>query len=155
MSNLFRSQSKIQDWWRRCVWAGSLIVLVHQINEYWLIIRTPPDIVSCKEYYETVVISERERAGYHGPVTEMFTEEYMARVYQQQIEITRNIDYIRGFSPWILYDFRSPRRQNRFQQGYNRKGLIAEDKRTRKLAFGVLQEYYRRRAAEGLSRSHD
>ena len=31
----------------------------------------------------------RRLAGYRGPVTEMFTEEYMAR-HQQQIEITRN-----------------------------------------------------------------
>ena len=97
-----------------------------------------------------VIVSETGAdalAGYHGPATEMFTEEYMARVYQRQIAITREIDYIAGFSPWILYDFRAPRRQNRFQQGYNRKGLIADDKRTRKLAFRVLQAYYRQRQA--------
>jgi beta-glucuronidase len=45
-------------------------------------------------------------------------------------------------TPWLLYDFRSERRQTDFNRGYNRKGLIAEDKHTRKLAFGVLADYY-------------
>jgi beta-glucuronidase len=166
MSNLFRAAKKQDP--ARLVAAACIVeqdrlaqVLdVIGINEYygWYNPDYAGLVKLLKEWRpgKPVVISETGAgalAGYHGPVTEMFTEEYMARVYQQQIEITRNIDYIRGFSPWILYDFRSPRRQNRFQQGYNRKGLIAEDKRTRKLAFGVLQEYYRRRAAEGLSRS--
>lgn len=124
------------------------------------------DIVGINEYYgwynpdfagltkllqdwlpgKPVVVSETGAdalAGYHGPDTEMFTEEYMARVYQQQIGAIKNVDYIKGFSPWILYDFRSPRRQNRFQQGYNRKGVIAADKRTRKLAFRILQDFYK------------
>ena len=57
------------------------------------------------------------------------------------------IPFLRGMSPWILKDFRSPRRQNPlYQQGWNRKGLISETGR-RKLAFEVLAAYYRRRAA--------
>ena len=50
--------------------------------------------------------------------------------------------WIRGFFPWLLYDFRSPRRQTRFQRGWNRKGLIAEDKATKKLAFAVVASFY-------------
>ena len=57
---------------------------------------------------------------------------------------------------WLLYDFRSPRRQTGFQKGFNRKGLIAEDKRTRKLAFATLAALYRgwtldRRAAAAVA----
>jgi beta-glucuronidase len=51
-------------------------------------------------------------------------------------------------SPWILYDFRASRRYNRFQRGYNRKGLIAQDKQTKKLAFYVLQKFYQQKANE-------
>lgn len=29
-----------------------------------------------------------------------------------------------GVRPWLLYDFRSERRQTVFNQGFNRKGLI-------------------------------
>ena len=43
---------------------------------------------------------------------------------------------------------RNPRRQNRFQQGYNRKGLIASDKATKKRAFYTLQAFYREKAKE-------
>lgn len=50
-------------------------------------------------------------------------------------------------SPWILYDFRTERRQGIYQRGWNRKGLVAADKTTRKEAFGILADFYARRAA--------
>ncbi len=94
-----------------------------------------------------VIISEcgaGALAGYHGTQTDVFSEEYMAEVYRRQLDILTQFSYIRGFSPWILYDFRSPRRKNHFQQGYNLKGLIDSDKTTKKLAFYVLQDCYLR-----------
>jgi beta-glucuronidase len=93
-----------------------------------------------------VVISEfgaGAKAGHHGSVSEKFTEEYMENVYEKQIRTIKKLDYVRGLTPWILYDFTCPRRQNRFQNGYNRKGLIAEDKETKKKAFFTLQSFYR------------
>ncbi len=92
-----------------------------------------------------VVITEfgaGAKAGHHGSIHEMFTEEYMDGVYRYQIDAIRKSDYIKGMTPWILYDFTCPRRQNRFQKGYNRKGLIAEDKKTKKLAFFTLKRFY-------------
>jgi beta-glucuronidase len=47
-------------------------------------------------------------------------------------------------SPWLLYDFRSERRQSSVQRGFNRKGLIAEDKNRTKLAFGELARIYQK-----------
>jgi len=93
-----------------------------------------------------VIISEfgaGAKAGNHGPADQLFTEEYMEHVYQQQIEVIRDLEYVSGMTPWILYDFTCPRRKNRFQRGYNRKGLIAEDKTTKKKAFFTLQAFYR------------
>jgi beta-glucuronidase len=84
-------------------------------------------------------------AGRHGAPDELFTEEHMAAVYEAQLATVAEIADIRVFCPWILYDFRSERRQNSHQRGFNRKGLIAEDKATRKLAFEVLRRFYRRR----------
>jgi beta-glucuronidase len=75
-----------------------------------------------------------------------FSEEYQAEYYRQTLAMADRIPFLRGMSPWILKDFRSPRRQNPlYQQGWNRKGLISETGR-RKLAFEVLAAYYRRRA---------
>ena len=47
-----------------------------------------------------------------------------------------------GVSPWILSDFRSPRRNNPvYQQGWNRKGLI-DQQGNKKQAFFILKNYY-------------
>ncbi len=81
-------------------------------------------------------------AGLHGGKRQLFTEDCQVDVYQKQIERLRKTSYIKGMTPWILYDFRTERRQTRFQAGYNRKGLIADDHRTRKGAFDVLKNFY-------------
>jgi beta-glucuronidase len=97
-----------------------------------------------------VIISETGAdalAGFHSDPPELFSEEYQAEVYEKQVAILSRFDYIRGISPWILYDFRASRRFNRYQQGYNRKGLIAMDKKTRKPAFYVLRDFYLKQAA--------
>lgn len=119
------------------------------INEYYgwynLDFEELKKVAAQTELGKPVVISETGAdglAGNHGPVDKLFTEEYMEYVYQRQVEILREIPYIAGISPWILYDFRTPRRQNPYQQGFNRKGLIALDKATHKLAFYVLQAFY-------------
>jgi len=93
-----------------------------------------------------VVISEvgaDALAGHRGAVGELFTEDCQAEIYRRQIEIVGRAAYVQGFCPWLLYDFRTERRQTRFQRGWNRKGLIAEDKATKKLAFDVLAGHYR------------
>jgi beta-glucuronidase len=82
-------------------------------------------------------------AGWHGAETTLTTEEHQAWIYRHQIATLREIPYVRGMTPWLLYDFRSLRRQNACQRGYNLKGLIASDKQTKKAAFAVLQAFYR------------
>lgn len=81
--------------------------------------------------------------GHHGIVSDKGTEECQARVYEQQVETLREIPYIKGMTPWILIDFRCPRRTGVLQKYYNRKGLLSPDKRHRKQAFFVLQRFYR------------
>jgi beta-glucuronidase len=82
-------------------------------------------------------------AGLHGDPGQRWTEEYQRSVYEHQIGMLRRIPSLRGMSPWILTDFRSPRRQlPGIQDFYNRKGLISS-RGERKQAFFVLQAYYR------------
>ncbi len=97
-----------------------------------------------------VVISETGADGdlEAGPETGLFSIAYQAEVYEKQIATLRTLDYIKGMSPWILYDFRVERRQNIFQRGWNRKGLIAADKATKKPAFQILADHYAERRAE-------
>ncbi len=95
-----------------------------------------------------VVISETGADADHiaGPDTGLFSLAYQAEYYRRQIEILRKLDYVKGMTPWILYDFRVERRQGIYQRGFNRKGLIAADKVTKKPAFSILAAYYAERA---------
>jgi beta-glucuronidase len=82
-------------------------------------------------------------AGHHGDALTRWTEEYQASLYEHQIAMLRRIPFLRGVTPWILADFRSPRRQlPAIQDFFNRKGLVS-DRGERKQAFYILQRYYR------------
>jgi beta-glucuronidase len=101
-------------------------------------------------YNKPLVVSEfgaDAKAGLHGDELTRFTEEYQAGVYRHQLAMLQAIPTLRGMSPWILVDFRSPRRPlPGVQDGWNRKGLVANDG-TRKQAFSILRAAYRARAA--------
>ena len=82
------------------------------------------------------------KAGLHGPADERWTEEYQAHLFQQQFQMIDKIPFVRGVSPWVLMDFRSPTRQlPGIQDEYNRKGLIS-DTGQKKQAYGVIQREY-------------
>ncbi len=102
-------------------------------------------------YDKPMIVSEfggEAKYGLHGPVTQRWTEENQEEIYKHQIAALRKIPFLRGTSPWILKDFRSPHRNlPRLQDGFNRKGLISENGE-RKKAFYVLQRFYRELAAQ-------
>jgi beta-glucuronidase len=80
--------------------------------------------------------------GLHGAADEIRTEEFQCDFYRRQFASILRSPSVTGTSPWVLYDFRSPLRQNRYQRGYNRKGLIGEDHHTRKMAFETVRAVY-------------
>lgn len=82
------------------------------------------------------------KLGHHGPAHELFTEECQAHILTEQVNISAATPYVCGIAPWLLYDFRSERRHTVFNNGFNRKGVIAEDKTTRKLGFYALADCY-------------
>ena len=82
------------------------------------------------------------RYGRHGSVDERFTEENQEYLYQKNIEMLSRMPGLAGVSPWILKDFRSPKRMlGGIQDDYNRKGLLSEQGE-RKKAFYVMQSWY-------------
>lgn len=111
-----------------------------------------PDFDWASESGKPLILSEfgaDALAGFRdeGADPRKFSEQYQADYYRQTLTMADRIPFLAGMSPWILKDFRSPRRQHPlFQRGWNRKGLVSETGR-RKLAFGVLAEHYARRAA--------
>lgn len=120
------------------------------LNEYcgWYTadLKTLPALFANSKPQKPVIVTEfgaDAHAGLHGTITDKGTEECQAFVYEKQIETIRNIPYIKGMTPWILYDFRCPRRTSVNQKYYNTKGLLSADKKYRKQAFYVLQKFYR------------
>ena len=93
-----------------------------------------------------VIVSETgadAAPGHRGAGRVLFTEDWQAEFHRQQFRRIAATPYVAGLAAWLLYDFRTERRQTSFQRGFNRKGLIGADKNTRKAAFDALAECYR------------
>ena len=96
-------------------------------------------------YDKPVIISEfggGAKFGYHGAKNQRWTEEFQENLYRENTAMLDKVDGLAGTTPWILKDFRSPRRVlPGVQDYYNRKGLFS-DKGEKKLAFYVLKQWY-------------
>ena len=124
------------------------------LNEYygWYVGR--PDDADrqtwTSAYDKPLIISEfggSAAYGRHGDAATRWTEEYQANLFVHQLNMVNKIPHLAGLSPWVLMDFRSPRRPlPGIQDYYNRKGLFSNAGQ-RKQAFFVLQKFYQDRQA--------
>ncbi|MBW8002092.1 MAG: beta-glucuronidase [Planctomycetes bacterium] len=98
-------------------------------------------------YDKPLIISEfgaGAKAGFHADKYTMWSEELQEYLYIEQVKMLENIDILAGVSPWILMDFRSPKRMLPEVQDYwNRKGLISPDGKKKK-AFYIMQKFYKK-----------
>ncbi len=124
---------------------------IASFNEYygWYTKEQPWEIDKFQfrvEYDKPVLISEvgaGALGGFHADSTVRFSEEYQETFYKHQLKIISRIDGLQGMTPWLLADFRSPKRLSPVYQNYwNRKGLISESGRKKK-AFEVLKQFYK------------
>jgi beta-glucuronidase len=129
---------------------------IASFNEYygWYSKEKPWEIGKFRfriDYDKPVFISEvgaGALGGFHADSTVRFSEEYQESFYKNQLNIIQKIDGLQGMTPWILCDFRSPKRLNpTYQMYWNRKGLISETGQKKK-AFYVLKEFYDRKEEE-------
>ena len=100
------------------------------------------------DYQKPLIVSEfggGAKAGLHGGENDRWTEEYQANIYRHQLGMLNRIPQLRGMSPWILMDFRSPNRPLAgIQDEFNRKGLIS-DQGQKKQASSSCRRPTRRR----------
>ncbi len=73
-----------------------------------------------------------------------FSEENQARIISYQIQVLNSKPYMSGWFIWIYRDFRSHLRTNKYQQGFNRKGLV-DEKNRKKLMARVMPQYVHRK----------
>lgn len=97
------------------------------------------------KYNKPVVITEfggEALAGFHADAATRWSEEFQESLYVNQLAMLSKIDALRGMTPWIMVDFRSPRRQHPYYQDFwNRKGVLSETGEKKK-AFFVLKNFY-------------
>ncbi|WPV00846.1 glycoside hydrolase family 2 TIM barrel-domain containing protein [Mucilaginibacter sp. cycad4] len=107
-------------------------------------------------YNKPLFISEtgaEAKTGFHADSLTRFSEEYQEWYFKEQVAMFKRMpaNFV-GLSPWVMADFRSPKRNNPlYQEGWNRKGLY-DDKGNKKKAFYILQNYYKQKSAEALNR---
>lgn len=109
------------------------------------------EILNHYEENKPVVITETGAEavpGMHGAEDEIYTEECQAAIYRMQFDTLFSYPFIKGTTPWVLYDYASMRRMSSLQKGYNLKGIISADREHRKLAYQVVKEAYGRRAEQ-------
>jgi len=108
------------------------------------------------KYDKPVFISEfgaGAKKGFHGDAVTRFSEEYQADLYAKTFRMLEKIPGFRGCTPWILADFRSPRRQlPGIQDGWNRKGVL-DQTGAKKQAWSVLKSYYDGRERRSLDQA--
>ncbi|MBO4810087.1 MAG: beta-glucuronidase [Prevotella sp.] len=96
-------------------------------------------------YDKPAIVSEfggGAKYGLHGPKNQRWTEEFQENLYIENTAMLDKVEGLCGTTPWILKDFRSPRRVlDGIQDYYNRKGLFS-DKGEKKKAFYILQKWY-------------
>lgn len=133
---------------------------VVSVNEYIGWYGSTPERIGkmswdLSDHDKPLVISEfgaGALAGLRGPKEERWTVDHQAWMYDETLKMIDAIPNLRGVMPWILVDFRSPRRNlPGVQDGWNRKGVVGSDG-SKKPAFYVLRDYYARKAAEYRSR---
>ncbi len=72
-----------------------------------------------------------------------WSEDYLANIYKRQFNMFKSISYLRGVTPWLLVDFRSPGRAHPlYQKGWNRKGLLS-DRGEKKKAWYIVAGYFK------------
>lgn len=110
-------------------------------------LENAPDAKWEINFNKPVVVSEfggGALQGLHGNRDERWTEEYQEYLYQQNLKMIEKIPNISGMSPWVLADFRSPKRLlPGIQDGWNRKGLIS-NRGLKKKAFYTVQDFYKK-----------
>ncbi len=111
--------------------------------------NAPMDHLSWDTIYDKPLIMSEfgagAKQGWNVPPEQRWSEEFQATLYRHTLDMFDRIDFLRGTIPWILMDFRSPRRPlPEVMDGFNRKGLVSE-KGIQKKAFEVMKEYYRKK----------
>ncbi len=123
---------------------------VLSINQYvgWYGTDYPDKITEVEwesDYTKPMLLSEfgaGALSGNYGDRMTRWTEEFQAYFIDETMKMATSIPFLKGTMPWVLKDFRSPRRYHgEFQNYWNRKGFINEEGKA-KQSYQILKKWY-------------
>ena len=130
---------------------GALLDVI-SVNEYlgwyqkWP--KTPGVFTWQSDFAKPMVMSEFGGEALFGnddardSVASTGSEGYQEKIFRDQFTMLKAIPFLRGTCPWVLADFRSPGRNHpKYQNGWNRKGLLSE-RGDKKKAWYVVHDFY-------------
>ena len=121
------------------------VVSFNQYIGWYRDVKDAPKMTWEIPYEKPVIVSEfggGAKYGLHGASNQRWTEEFQENLYKENTAMLDKIEGLAGTTPWILKDFRSPRRVlTGIQDYYNMKGLFS-DKGEKKKAFYILRDWY-------------
>ena len=109
--------------------------------------KEPGNVIWESNFNKPLIISEfggEALYGEHGPTDDasLWSEEYQEQLYKDNISMFSKIPFLAGVCPWVLIDFKTPFRMNlKYQNGWNRKGLLS-NKGEKKKAWHVMKQFY-------------
>ncbi len=125
---------------------------VMAVNEYlgWYVKwpKAPGAVTWTSDFNKPLIMSEFGGEALYGndaarkDSANTWSEDYQAQIFKDQFKMLKNIPFLRGTCPWILVDFQSPtRNQPKYQNGWNRKGLLS-DRGDKKKAWYIVHAFY-------------
>ena len=122
------------------------------INQYLGWYKTWPDadkeVEWISKFHKPLIFSEFGGEAVFGNNIEpkrasSWSEDYLVDIYKRQFNMFKNISFLRGVTPWLLVDFRSPGRAHpTYQKGWNRKGLLS-DRGEKKKVWYLVADYFK------------
>ena len=123
-----------------------IVSLNEYIGWYFRGVKDYSSISIVIPYEKPVIISEfggGAKYGFHAERNVRWTEEFQEYIYKKNLPMYEGVKQLAGLTPWILKDFRSPRRVlSGIQDFYNMKGLVS-DKGEKKKAFFLVKNFYK------------
>jgi len=80
-----------------------------------------------------------------------FSEEYQLALLDHTIKTINSKEYFSGWFIWIFRDFKTILKNNTYQQGFNRKGIVGEKSTEKKLIYYHLPKILNKKRKKGFN----
>ncbi len=138
-----RNLLKIADIFCTNQYFGWYLLSAYNLNSYLDTVHTKTLSKSTNKPWMLTEFGGGAKIGFHSSIEKYlkYSEERQASIISHSIKVVNSKDYMTGYFIWIYRDFRSHKRTNRYQEGYNRKGIVNEQNNPKIIAKSMSKIY--------------